>query len=116
LGVDRIGTELFAEDGVGFPEVDAFGAAEFVEPEAGQIAEVAEAALGREGEEFELVFVEIGFRGDLEGATVIFCAAYDYQGAFYLFAAADDAEVREFVAEDFAGALVPVGEDAYAGF
>ena len=96
--------------------MDAFGAAEFVEPEAGEIAEVAEAALGGEGEEFEFVFEEVGLSGDFEGAAVVLGAADDDQGGVDFFAAAGDAEVGEFVAEDFAGALIPVGEDADAGF
>lgn len=38
LGVDGIGVEWLADEGVGFEEFDARGAAEFVEPERRQIA------------------------------------------------------------------------------
>jgi hypothetical protein len=45
LGVEGIFVEGFADDAVGFPEMDAFGFAEVAEPEGGQVTKVTEAAL-----------------------------------------------------------------------
>jgi len=45
LGVEGIRVEGLANDGVGFVEMNAFGAAEVPHPEGGQVAQVAEAAL-----------------------------------------------------------------------
>src|SRR5262249_149313 len=78
--------------------------------------EVAKAALGSERAEFEFVFVQIGLRCDLEGAAVVFGAADNNQRRVYFLASACDAKMGEFVTEDFARALPPVGEDADAGF
>ena len=116
LGVEGIGVEGFADDGFGFPEVDAFGFAQIAEQEAGQIAEIAEATLGGQGHQFELVLKKIGAGGDFEGAAVVLRAADDDEGGVEFLVAGDDSEVREFVTENFAGALPPVGENANARF
>src|SRR5271168_845040 len=79
LGVDGIVVERLADYGLGFVVVDAFGAAEFSQPERWQVAEVFEAAAGSEGEGFELILVEVGAGGDFERPTVVFGAADDYE-------------------------------------
>lgn len=116
LGVDGIRIERFAEEGVGFEEVDAGGAAELVEPERRQIAEIAETAASSESENFEAVFEKVCFGGDFEGPAVVLCAADNDERRVDLAAAAYDAEMREFVAEDFASALPPVRKNTYTGF
>jgi hypothetical protein len=116
LGVDGIRIEGLAEEGVGFEELDASGAAEFVEPERWQIAQIAEAAASGQSEDFEAVLEEVGFGGDFKGAAVILRAADDDQRGIDGAATAGDAEMREFVAEDFADAFPPVRENAHAGF
>jgi hypothetical protein len=116
LGVDGILVERFANDGVGFVEVDPFGAAKIAHPERGQVAQIAEATLRGESHDFELVFEEIGVGGDLEGAAVIFGAANDGKGDVELLIADAKAEMLEIVTKDFAGAFPPVGQYADAGF
>ena len=116
LGVDGILIERLADEGVGLEKFDAFGAAKFFKPERRQIAEIAQAALGAEGQDFEVVFEEIGFGGDFEGAAVVLGAADNGQRGVDFLIAADDAEMRKFVATNFAGAFPPVGENANAGF
>ncbi len=116
MSVDGIRIERLAQKGIGFEEVDACGAAEFVEPERRQIAEIAEAAARGEREDFKLVFEEVGFGGDFERAAVILGAADDDERSVDLATAADDTEVREFVAENFADAFPPVSKNADAGF
>src|SRR5258708_3331824 len=96
--------------------MDAFGATEIAGPKRWQVAQIAESALGGEGHDFELVFEEVGAGGDFEGAAVILGAANDGQRGVEFLIADDNAEMREIVAEDFAGALPPVGQDAEARF
>src|SRR5229473_1055846 len=100
LGVERIFVERLADHGVSFVEMDALSAAETAHPEGGQVAQIAEAA----------------FRGDFEGAAVIFGAADDDQGGVEFLIAHANAEMLEIVAKDFAGAFPPVGQHADAGF
>ena len=114
LRVDGICIERLAEEGVGFEEFDAFGAAELVEPERRQIAEIAKTAASGEGEDFEAIFEEVGFGGDFEGAAVILRSADDYERRVDFAPAAHDAEMRELVAEDFAHALPPIRKNADA--
>ncbi len=116
LRIDGIGIERFAEDGVRFEEFDALGAAKPVEPECRQIADIAETALRRERQDFKAVLEEIGFGGDLERAAIILRAADDDQRSVGFAVAADDTEVPEFVAKDFAEACPPIRENADAGF
>ena len=116
LRVDGISIERFAEDGVGFEEFDALGAAKLVEPERRQVAEIAETALRRECQDFKPVLEEIGFGGDLERAAVILRAADDNQRSVGFVVAADDTEVPESVAKDFAEACPPIRENPDAGF
>jgi len=116
LGVEGIFVEGLANDGIGFVEVDAFGAAEIAHPEGGQVAQIAEAALRGQGHDFKLVFEEVGAGGDFEGAAVVFGAADDGEGSIKFLIADNNTEMREIVAEDFARALQPIGEDAEAGF
>src|SRR5215813_278249 len=96
--------------------MNAIGVAEIAEPQGGQIAEIAQAALSGEDGEFELVFVEVGFSGDFEGAAVVFGAADDDEGAVYGLVLRFDAKHREFILKDFDCALPPVGEDAHSSF
>ena len=116
MGVDGIRIERFAEEGIGFEEIDACGAAEFVEPKRRQIAEIAKAASRSESQDFEVVFEEIGLGGDFEGAAVILRAANDDERSVDGAAAADDAEMRELVTKGFAEAFPPVGKNADARF
>jgi len=116
LGVDGIRIERLANEGIGFEEFDAGGAAEFVEVEPRQIAEIAEAALRGEGQDFEVILEEVGFGGDFERATVILRAADDDERRVDCPSAADDAEVLEFVAKGFAEAFPPISKDADARF
>src|SRR5229473_1359501 len=102
LGVNRIVVERFTNDGVGLVEVDALGAAEIAHPECRQVAQIAEATLRSESHDFELVFEEIGVRGDLEGAAVIFGAADDGERAVEFLIADANAEVLEIVTKNFA--------------
>jgi len=67
LSIDRVLVERFANDGIGFEEMDAVKAAELSEPKRRQIAQVAKAALGRENENFEVVLVEVRAGGDFYG-------------------------------------------------
>src|SRR5258708_38927411 len=96
--------------------IDTFGAAKIAHPECGQVAQVAQAALRREGHDFELVFEEVCARGDFEGAAVIFSAADDDERSVDFLIADEDAKVGEIVAENFASALPPVGQNAKARF
>src|SRR5439155_704986 len=116
LRVDGICGERFAEEGFRFEEFDALGAAKLVEPERRQVAEIAETALRGECQDFEAVLEEIGFSSDLERAAVILRAADDDQRSVAFAAAADDPEMPEFVAKDFAEACPPIGENADARF
>src|SRR6266481_2824874 len=116
LGVNGIFVERFANDGVGFAEVDTLGAAEIAHPQCRQVAQIAEATLRSESHDFELVFEEIGVRGDLEGAAVIFGAADDGERAVEFLIADANAEVLEIVTKNFAGAFPPVGQHADACF
>ena len=116
LRVDGTRIERLANDGVGFEKFNAFGAAEFVEPQRRQIAEIAEAAACGKGQDFEVVFEEVGFGGDFEGAAIILRAANDDERGVDFALAADDAEMLELVAKDFADAFPPIGEDAEARF
>jgi len=45
LGVEGFFVERLADYGVGFVEMDAFGATEVAHPEGGQVAQITEAAL-----------------------------------------------------------------------
>src|SRR5262249_28454248 len=94
LCVDRICVERLTDDRVGLPEVNAVGAAQLLEPQAWKITEVFQSALRCERTEFELVFVEIRFGGDFEGATVVFRAPNNYQRHVHFPAAAHHAEGR----------------------
>jgi len=94
----------------------ALGAAEVAHPKRGQVAQIAEATLGREGHDFELIFEEVRARGDFEGATVILSAADNGQRSVEFLIADDNAEMLEIVTKDFAGAFPPVGQHADAGF
>src|SRR6266404_4011158 len=96
--------------------MDAFRLTQIAEPQAGQIAQIAQAALRGKGHEFEVVLKEIGAGGDLEGAAVVFGAAHDDQRCFDHFFVGGDSKTREIVAEKLASALPPVGEDAEASF
>ena len=116
LGVDGIFVERLAEDVIGLEEMDAFEAAKFSKPQRREIAEIAEAALRGEDEDFELVVEEVGAGGDFEGAAVVFGAADDNERSDELLAVDGDAEARKVVAEDLARALPPVRENAEAGF
>src|SRR5712692_3373159 len=116
LGVEGILVQRLADHGVGLVEMHARSAAEVAHPECGQVAQVAKATLGGEGHDFELVFEEIGAGGDFEGAAVILGAANDGQRGVEFLIADENAEMGEIVAEDFAGALPPVGQDAEARF
>ncbi len=116
MRINRFAVERFANESVGFHEVDAIGVAEIAEPERGEVTEIAKAALGGEDGEFELIFVEIGFGGDFEGAAVVFCAADDDERAFDRLFLSFDTEHREFVLQDFDGTLPPVGEDSHFCF
>jgi hypothetical protein len=49
------------------------------------------------------------------GLRNVWCGQHD-QGGVDILPAADHAKVREFVAENFARALPPVGEDTHASF
>ena len=71
LCVDGIRIERLAADGVGFEEFHAFRAAKFVKPERRQIAQIPQATLCGEGEDFEAVLEEIGFGSDLERAAIV---------------------------------------------
>src|SRR5712692_9408148 len=116
LGGEGILVERLAEHGVGLVEMHARGAAEGAHPECGQVAQVAKATLGGEGHDFELIFEEVGAGGDFERASVIFGAADDGQRSKQFLIANDNAEMRETVAKDFAGALPPVGQHAKTRF
>jgi hypothetical protein len=116
LGVDGIRVEWFANEGIGFEEFDSLSAAEFVEPERRKVAEIAEAAARRESQDFETIFEEVGFGGDFERPAVILRAADDDKRSVDFAFAADDTEVRELVAEDFADAFPPVRENTDARF
>lgn len=116
LRINRILIERLAENGVGLEEFDAFGAAKLSHPKSGQVAEIAEATLCGQSHDFKLVGVEISLVGDFEWSAVVLRAADDDQGRVDLVFAADDAKVREFVAEGFAGTFPPVREDADASF
>src|SRR5205085_2818173 len=107
--------ERFAEHEVGFEKFHPVGAAKFVEPERRQIAEVPETALRGKRKDFEAVFEEVGFGGDFERASVILRAADDDERGVDFAAAANDAEMLEFVAKDFPDACPPIREDANAG-
>ena len=78
LGVEGIFVERFTDDGIGFVEMDAFGAAEIAHPKSGQVAQIAQAALRGEGHDFELVFEEVRPGCDFKGAAVILGAADDH--------------------------------------
>ena len=116
LGVPGIFVQRLADDRVRFVEVHAFGAAKIAGPKRWQVAQIAEAALRGEGHHFEVVFKEVRAGRDFERAAVVLGAADDDQRRVELFFAQDNAEMAEIVAEDFAGALPPVGQDAEAGF
>src|SRR6266852_4047600 len=116
LGVEGILVERLADHGVGLVEMHARSAAEVAHPECGQVAQVAKATLGGEGHDFELIFEEVGAGGDFERASVIFGAADDGQRSKQFLIANDNAEMRETVAKDFAGALPPVGQHAKTRF
>src|SRR5260370_25696657 len=100
LGVNRIVVERFTNDGVGLVEVDALGAAEIAHPECRQVAQIAEATLRSESHDFELVFEEIGVRGDLEWAAVIFGASDDGDSAVEFFIADANAQSLDFVTKN----------------
>ena len=116
LRVNGIFVERFANDGVSFVEMNPLRAAEIAHPERRQIAQIAKAALGGEGHDFELVFKEIGVGGDLEGAAVIFGPTDDGERAIEFLLADANAEMLKIVAKNFSGALPPVGQHADAGF
>src|SRR5712692_2455804 len=116
LSVKRVLIKRLADHGVGLVEMHARGAAEVAHPECGQVAQVAKATLGGEGHDFELIFEEVGAGGDFERASVIFGAADDGQRSKQFLIANDNAEMRETVAKDFAGALPPVGQHAKTRF
>src|ERR1700730_2831505 len=82
LRINWIGIDAFAEQAIGFPEIDAFFLAQITHPQSRQIAEVLQAALRSEAQEFELVFKQVSFGRDLERATVVLGAANDHQGNF----------------------------------
>ena len=70
-----------------------------------------------ESQKLEFVFVEVGFGGDFEGATVVFCAAYDYQRCFDYFAAnppAKDARLYFLSGEEEGGSMVPDVKKVFA--
>jgi len=94
--------------------MDAFGTAEVAHPKRRQVAQIAKAALRGEGHDFELIFKEVRAGSNFEGATEIFLVPDDDQGSVELLIAYDDAEMGEAVAEDLAGALPPVGQNAEA--
>ena len=116
LRIDGIRIERFAEEGIGFEEFDAGGAAELIEPKRRQITEIAEAAARCEREDFEAVFEEIGFGGDFEGAAIVLRAADDDERRVDFAIAADDAEMLKFVANNFADSCPPIRENADARF
>src|SRR6266700_5346902 len=116
LSVDRIVVEGFADQRIGFPEMDALCPAKIAHPERWQITQIAESALRREGHDLELIFEEVRAGGDLEWPAVVCGAADDNQGGVGFLTADDDARMRELVTEDFAGTLPPIGENAEAGF
>ncbi len=116
LGVEGIFVERFAEDSVSFVKMNALGAAKIAGPKRWQIAQIAEAALRGEGHDFELVFEEVSVGGDFERAAVVFGAADDGQGGVDFLIANNDSEMAKIVAENFSGALPPVGQDAEARF
>src|SRR4029077_10814640 len=116
LSVDRILVERFADDGVGFVEMHALGAAQVAHPKGGQVAQIAQTALRGERHDFELVFKEIGTRGDFEWTPVIFGAANDRQRSVEFQIADDNSKMREAVTESFASTLPPVGQNSEASF
>src|SRR6266446_1529646 len=116
LSVYGIVVEGFADQRISFPEMNALCPAKIAHPEGWQITQIAKSALRREGHDLELIFKEVRAGGDLEWPAVVCGAADDNQGGVGFLAADDDAKVRELIAEDFAGTLPPIGENAEAGF
>ena len=114
LGIDRVGVERLTDERFGFPEVDIFFLAEIAHPERGEIAEITQAALRGESHALELVFEEVSLIGDLERAAVMLCAANDDKCRLHLAVSGTHAEARKGIANDFASALPPVGENADA--
>src|SRR6202521_6217460 len=104
LCVERIFVERLADNVVGLVEMHALGAAEVAHQKRGQVAQIGEATLGREGHDFELIFEEVRARGDFEGATVILSAADNGQRSVESLIADNKTEMLEIVPKDFAGA------------
>jgi len=116
LCVDGLAVGRLAKQSIRFDEMDTLGISQIAEPKRWKVAEVTKAALRGEDSQFELVFVEVGFGGDFEWATVVLGAADDDERSFDGLIFRFNVEAREFVIEDFARALPPVSEDAHFGF
>src|SRR5260370_34783 len=78
-GVEGIFVARLADDGVRVVKMAALSGAEIAGPKRWQVAQIAESARRGEGQDFELVFEEVGAGGDFEGAAVILGAANDGQ-------------------------------------
>src|SRR5712691_8751965 len=89
LSVDGILVEGFADQRIGFPEMNALCPAKIAHPERWQITKIAESALRREGHDLELISEEVRAGGDLEWSAVVCGATDDNQGGVG-FLAADD--------------------------
>src|SRR5690349_2475010 len=116
LGVNGTCIKWLADETVGFPEVDTIRLTQIAEPERWQVAQILEAALRGQCQQFELILIEVRAGGDLERPAVMFGAADHDQGSVQAFFGCLHSEAREFVAEYFAGALPPVGKDSEARF
>src|SRR5271165_5279449 len=111
-----IALDRFANQAIGLPKIDALFLTQIAEPQRRQIAQILQAALGGQADEFELVLEEVCFGGDFKWAAIMFGAANDHQGDLVRFPFAGHAKVLKFVVEDFAYALQPVGKNSEAGF
>src|SRR6185437_10585559 len=116
LRVNWIRFNRLTHQTVGLPKIDAFLLAQIAEPKGRQVAQISQAALRTEANEFKLVFEQVGLRGDFERAAVVFRATNNDQRDFSRLPFDADPKMVKFVIEDFARALPPVSEDAQAGF
>ena len=76
MGSPSIGSQTSRSD---FQKWTPSVLAQIAEPQRRQVAQISQAALRGQAQQFELVLKEVGFGGDFEWAAVVFGAADDDQ-------------------------------------